>query len=136
MIHKVFETQRKAAGGQRVTFEINGETYEAAADAPGGALLTAASMEGASPLHQLEALGQFLDAVLFPESRERFEAALRSPDSSKNVTLEDAANIVTWLIQEVYVGRPTTQSSGLPNAASPDGMNLTPDAPLPDSTPS
>lgn len=137
MAHKTFETQRRALAGERVTFEIpagSGRIYEATPDCPGGALLNAASLDGASPRQQLVSLGAFLDSVLLPESRARFETALNSPDPLVNVTLAEMTEIVRWLIEEVYVGRPTTPASGLAQPESQAGPNSMPVAPLQDST--
>jgi hypothetical protein len=136
-MHKAFETQRRAHRGERVTFEIpagSSQVYEAAADAPGAALMDAARMSDGG-IAAITALGDFLDAVLLPESRERFDAALRSVDPNTQITLEDAAAVVGWLVSEVYAGRPTTPPPNSPVEPAVDGPTSTPAAPSPDLTP-
>jgi small nuclear ribonucleoprotein (snRNP)-like protein len=119
-----------------VTFTLNNVTYHATPDLPGHALLTAASLQGASPIQQMQSMGTFLDLCLLPESRELFEANMRSTDPSCNITLEDAAEVVKWLLEEVYVGRPTQAASGSRGAPSPDGSSTTDTASSTESTPS
>lgn len=133
--HKDFAVQRRANEGETVTFTLNGQTYSATPDLPGHALLTAASLQGASPIQQMQSMGTFLDLCLLPESRELFEANMKSSDPTCNITLEDAAEVVKWLLEEVYVGRPTQSASGSRGVPSPDGTSTTATASTEASTP-
>lgn len=135
MSFKAFQTQRRASDGEDVSFTINGMTFFATPDPPGGALLLAGSLEGKEPAQQMASVGVFLDAVLLEESRARFEKALYSSDPKANITLEEVADIVKWLMEDVYVGRPTTLSSATPSALSPDGTTSTAPVPEPELTP-
>lgn len=111
MPHKDFEADRRIDRGETVTFTLNGEGYEAAADAPGGAILDVAATATDDSLpdgRRAMAIGTFLDAVLLPESAERFADRFRDPTNP--ITLEQATELLTWLVEEVYVGRPTARS--------------------------
>lgn len=125
-MHKVFETQRRASSGERVTFEIpagSGQIYEAIPDAPGGVFLDTAKLQSGG-FSSIAAIGDFFETVLLPESRDRFEKALRSPDPTVMIGLDDAAEILRWLMSEVYIGRPTAPASSSPaEAVNPSSIS-------------
>jgi hypothetical protein len=132
MPHRDFDTHRRQAAGERVTFNIRNvdgsdDIFECASDAPGGVMMDVASIGEANRSDQVLAVGKLLDGVLMPESRVRFEKRFR--DATNPITLDDAIAIVQWLAQDVYGGRPTTPSSSLPGSASPTGQNSTVAAP-------
>jgi hypothetical protein len=130
-MHKDFQSARRAHTGEAITFTVNNQTYEAIPDAPAAALLDATALADGSSVEKMRAIGEFLDKVLLPESRERLERAMRSQDATWNVTLEDAIEVVRWLVSEVYVGRPTMRPStspGMPLPAGPSSMTAVPNA--------
>lgn len=126
---KVFQRQRRAANLEPVTFEIGGQTFTAVSDIPGGVYLDTAGLSKAKGAEQLQIIGGLFDQLLIPESLVRFEAAMRSPDPEVNITLEEASGILSWLIAEAYIGRPTTPASGSPVQESTTGQPSTDDSP-------
>jgi hypothetical protein len=126
MAHKDFTSARRAEQGESVTFTLNGESYEAAADAPGGALLDIAAQAGdetANDGARAMAIATFLDSVLLPDSAERFADRFRDPLNP--ITLEQAVEVLQWLVGEVYVGRPTATRSPSANGRSRTGRPST-----------
>jgi hypothetical protein len=139
MVHKAFATQRRAASGETVSFELpegSGRIYSATPDAPGGVLLVAASIDSETDTGaKLRMLGTILDQVLLPESRDRFEEAFNSPDPAINIGMTDVVEVIRWLISEVYVGKATAPASPSPATDSTSGPSSTGAAPLPVSSP-
>lgn len=92
-------------------FQIDNDTFYAAARLPGGAVLDLAGIivtaEDGSQTVRAGALMEFLDAVLLPDSAQRFADRLRSP--TEPIGLDEATGIVKWLVEEVYGLRPTVR---------------------------
>lgn len=108
------KAQDEAAGGEFkwLEFEVDGDTFQAAPFAPGGALLDAAAISVAqNKLERLTLIGKFLDGVLTEESAERFAKRMRSGDEP--IDLETAAQIVAKLMEH-YGGHPTVPPSPSP----------------------
>jgi hypothetical protein len=140
-IHKSFDSNRRGDRGETVTFDLNKTTYEAVPDAPGGNLLDVAAIASDTSKTDAErarAVAIFLDGVLTDESSAKFAAAFR--DKKDPITLPQALEVLQWLIEEVYVGRPTEPSSSSANGRSPNGQpstapSLGPASTQPDSQP-
>lgn len=123
---------------ERVLFRIDGDVFEAARTIPGKTLSRFAgrfaNIEQVPAEQQLDAIADALGMVLLPESNALFQKRL--DDLHNPISLEQASNVITWLLER-YGMRPTEPSSpssaGQPSPAS--GMSLTGAAPLPESTP-
>jgi len=140
-MHLVFETQRRGASGERTTFELppgSGQNFEVISDPPGGFLIDVAALGDPDlpPAKKLRLVGDGLDMVLVPESRERFEAAFRSNDPNLNITLQEAIQVLVKLVSEVYVGRPTEPAAASSGSPQQTGPFTTPNGQSPGSTPS
>ena len=127
-VNKVFESASRSSLGERVTFTMKGRDFEALPDAPGQAMLDAALASKLDEIGQIEATMTFLDEVLEPDSRQRFADALKA--SVDPITIQDAAELVGWLLTEVYGGgAPKAESSPSATGVSTTGGNST--APTP-----
>jgi hypothetical protein len=137
LAHREFNTHRRQASGERVTFNIpnadgTADVFDCAADPPGGVMLDVANISEGSRGEQVLAIGRLLDGVLLPDSRDRFEKRMRDPLNP--ITLDDAIDVVSWLAQEVYSGRPTVPSSPSAPSALSTGPRSTDDLPSTAST--
>lgn len=123
---------------ERVIFRIDGDMFEAASALPGKTLARFAGrfadIDKTPPEQQLDAIADALGMVLLPESAARF--AKRLDDLTNPISLEQASDVITWLLER-YGMRPTEPSS--PSSAgqpSPEpGTSLTGAAPQQASTP-
>lgn len=119
---------------ERVLFRIDGDVFEAASALPGKTLARFAGrfadIEKVPPEQQLDAMTDALSMVLLPDSAALF--AKRLDDLTNPISLEQASDVITWLL-ECYGMRPTEPSSpsqaGQPSPAP--GTSLTGAAPLP-----
>lgn len=109
-----------------ITFDVDGEVFEAAGAPPGGALLDVVNFATGTNLQRIKAIGDFLNAALVPESRERFLVRLRSTENP--ISLATAAQVMAWLLGK-YSGRPTVPSTSTPNGQHPVGASSTAGAP-------
>lgn len=107
---KAFTTAASRATGP-VEFTIDGEMYQAHPVMSGDAMLTMAKQAtGEGPVgDRIAAALSFLDVALLPESAERFAARFKDP--ANPISLGDATDVMRWLIEDVYVGRPTEPPS-------------------------
>jgi len=133
-MHKVFDTQRRAFTGEKITFEMppgSGQTYECLPDAPGAFLIDVASLSDPDLdlRERVRIMGHALEMVLPPESLTRFEAAFRSSDPNVNITLGEAMSVLVWLVSEVYVGRPTEPAATWSESPPPTGPPSTVNGP-------
>jgi len=123
---------------KRLTFRIDDDIFEAAPALPGktlGAFATRfADIEKVPVAQQLDVFAEALGLVLLPESNARFQKRLS--DLEQPIELEQASDVVAWLMEE-YGHRPTQPSSpsstGLPSPAS--GTSSTDAQPQPASIP-
>jgi len=121
-----------------ITFKLKGLTYEAVPEAPGGVLLTLASLPmGKDPeavLKRTMAVAEFLDRVLLHSSAEQFAENFNKP-GPHTISLEKALEVMTRLVQEKYGGgRPTEQQSPSPDGRSTTGTSSTATAATDEST--
>ncbi len=108
---------------KRLTFRIDDDVFEAASALPGktlGAFATRfTGIEKIPVAQQLDVFAEALSLVLLPESNARFQKRL--DDLTNPIELEQASDVVTWLMEE-YGHRPTQPSSpsstGQPSPAS------------------
>lgn len=108
---------------KRLVFRIDDDVFEAASALPGktlGAFATRfANIEKIPVAQQLDVFAEALGLVLLPESNARFQKRL--DDLNNPIELEQASDVVTWLMEE-YGHRPTQPSSpsstGQPSPAS------------------
>ncbi len=104
---KDFSRQRK-----RLQFRIDDDLFEAARALPGKTLARFAgrfSDVDKTPVDkQLEIFAEVLGMVLLPESNARFQKRL--DDLEQPIELEQASDVITWLLEE-YGLRPTEPSS-------------------------
>lgn len=115
---KDFTRKRK-----RLQFRIDDDIFEAATALPGKTLAAFAvrftDIEKVPVAQQLDVFAEALGMVLLPESNALFQKRL--DDLTQPIELEQASDVVTWLMGE-YGHRPTQPSSvssaGQPNPAS------------------
>lgn len=108
---------------KRLTFRIDDDVFEAATALPGKTLaafaVRFADIEKVPVAQQLDVFADALGMVLLPESNARFQKRL--DDLNNPIELEQASDVVTWLMEE-YGHRPTQPSSpsstGQPSPAS------------------
>jgi len=103
-------------GGEPVTFDLDGQTYECIALLPAGFgldILRYGSSKAA----------EFFDVIMLPASAERFAAAIRDPEHP--VPQETLDEVIRWLV-EVYTGRPTGPPSGSSNGGPTTAVPVTP----------
>ena len=108
---------------KRLRFRIDEDIFEAAPALPGKTLTAFATrfadIEKAAVDRQLDIFTDALSLVLLPESNARFQKRLE--DLERPIELEQASDVVTWLMGE-YGHRPTepssTSPSGPPSPAS------------------
>lgn len=105
--HRDFTGDLRAARGENVTFTVNGEQYDAIPDAPAGLFLDFSAVADGTPKEQVQVFLGFFDAVLLPDSRERFAKNMRNGENP--ITMPILNEVASWLM-EVYSGRPPEQS--------------------------
>jgi hypothetical protein len=123
---------------ERLVFRIDTDMFEAAAALPGKTLARFAGrfadIDKVPPEQQLNAITDALGMVLLPDSAALF--AKRLEDLTNPISLEQASDVITWLLER-YGMRPTEPSSpssaGQPSPVS--GTSLTGAALPPESTP-
>lgn len=102
----------------RLLFRIDDDLFEAAPALPGKTLGTFASrfsdIQKAPVAKQLDIFAEALGLVLLPESNARFQKRL--DDLEQPIELEQASDVITWLM-EAYGHRPTEPSS--PSSTGP-----------------
>ena len=97
---------------RQLQFRIDDDLFEAARALPGNTLARFAGrfadIEKTSVDKQLEIFAEVLGMVLLPESNARFQKRL--DDLEQPIELEQASDVITWLLEE-YGLRPTEPSS-------------------------
>lgn len=116
-----------------VPFQIDDDTFVAVSSAPAMAVLDVAAVNKATDMDKIRIILEFLDQVLLPDSAERFAERLRS--AAEPITIDQAASIAVWLMEEVYSPeRPTEALSPSQNGSESTGPNSTDGAPASEST--
>lgn len=87
-----------------LTFDLEGQTFEAHKAIPGAVLLDLVAHAGDEGGESAGAIVSFFEQALVPESHERFDALIKDPEAQ--IPLETLVEILTWLIEE-YTSRPT-----------------------------
>lgn len=119
---------------ENVPFVIDDDTFTAVGIAPAMAVLDVAAVNKAADMDKIRIILEFLDQVLLPDSAIRFAERLRS--STEPITIDQAASIAVWLMEEVYSPeRPTEAPSPSPNGSGSTGPSSTDGAPALASTP-
>lgn len=119
---------------ENVPFTLDEDTFIAVGVAPAMAILDVAAVNKAADMDKIRIILDFLDQVLLPESAIRFAERLRS--STEPITIDQAASIAVWLMEEVYApDRPTEALSPSPNGSESTGPSSTDGAPASESTP-
>lgn len=97
---------------ERITFRIDDDEFEAAPALPGRTLTEFAhrfsDVSKSTGAGQLDVLSEALELVLLPESSARFMK--RFSDLANPIELEQASDVVIWLLEQ-YGLRPTEPSS-------------------------
>ena len=112
-----------------VQFMLDGELFEAVPDIPAKAmadLAGKATQVGSTTdtTAQWAAIVDIMQSLLVPDSRARFDTRLSDP--ANPITLQQLIDLFTWLMGEVYGGRPTMPPSPSP-ATPPDGGTVSTD---------
>lgn len=115
-------------------FEIDGDVFVArpAADLPGGILLDLAATMTGDTSEQTLAMFSFLRLALEPESVALLEKRLRDPE--RPIPIPMVGEVATWLMEEVYSGRPTEPPAPSGNGRSSTGESSTDGVPPKGST--
>lgn len=101
---------------ERISFEIDGDEFEAAEAIPADELaraittLNSTNPETASATAQMDAFKSFMETCLFPESYERF--AYRLGNKANPIDIDQVNAISEWLVEQ-YGLRPTRPPAGL-----------------------
>lgn len=107
-------------------FRIDGVVYECAPILPAGAtrdLARLAKLHGTdNVIGMVEVLGDFMDAVMYPDSALEFATHMRDPVNP--IDDEQISQIVVWLIRE-YGGRPTSPPLSSSDGRIPTGSTST-----------
>lgn len=108
-----------------ITFKINGDTFKAVGDAPGGSIIDLASVVSEEdPIQKLQAIMEFFDMALMPESAELFADRLRDP--SRPITFLQAVSVFEYLV-EAYTDnvRPTKAQPSSAGGSGPTSQTST-----------
>lgn len=82
-----------------IQFKIDDDIFEAVGDAPGGSIVDlAAVVNEPDPVLKLQAIMEFFDMALLPDSAELFANRLRDPSSP--ITFPQAVSVFEHLIGE------------------------------------
>lgn len=113
-------------------FRLGDHVYTAAPAMPAGLLRKFTQAAKESEEVQLDRFMEILDAVMLPESAERFAARMNDP--ADPITIDDLRNVLEWLMEE-YTGRPTVPPSTSASPQSESGTTSTDGLPPPASIP-
>ncbi len=119
-------------------FTIDGDVFECAGSLPAGGTRVLANLvavqssdDEGKAIAGLQALGDFLDVVMLPESAKLF--AERMKDPVRPITDEQIGDITDYLM-ESYGRRPTVPSTPSPDGRLSTGQISTDGVPAPEST--
>lgn len=122
-----------------VTFLVDDDKFFAAGTVPAElmkGLIAEAEALGAAKTFETRyaSIRTIAETVLLPDSLELFRARLADIDNP--IDFDALADIATWLVSEVYSGRPTPSPSPSGTSGSSDGTSSTDGPPPEESTPS
>ena len=106
-----------AETGDPLSFRLGGTTFTCLPEIPAGPMLKLARHADSIDADALRLFGEFLLAVVIPEQRDEFEAAL------DRVGLPTLLSVVQWLIEEA-IGRPLPSASSSEPPPLEDGLPL------------
>lgn len=93
-----------------IEFSIDGDVFHASPVCPAGTLVDITSVVNAeSQGEQLNAVMDFLDQVLVPDSAELFAERLRSAERA--ISIQQATEVFQFLLESYNKGFPTTEPS-------------------------
>lgn len=119
--HRTFSSKPKVQ--TPVTFELDGETFEAKAAIPGAKLLDfIADADSDDGGRASQALIDFMESCIVKNDRERFVALIR--DEERIIEIETLAEICEWLVGE-YAARPTESPTARFDGQSTSGTGST-----------
>jgi len=119
--HRTFSSKPKVQ--TPVTFELDGEDFEARAAIPGAKLLDfIADADSDDGGRASQALIDFMESVIIKDHQERFRALIR--DEDRPIEIELLAEICEWLVGE-YASRPTESPSARFDTPSATGLGST-----------
>jgi hypothetical protein len=105
---KDFGSPENSEGLESFKFKLYNEEFQCKPKMQGKTLLKFASASSSDDSGESsKAITDFFDAVLLPESKERFNALLE--DEYKIVSVETLGEILGWIV-EAYSARPTQES--------------------------
>ena len=107
--HRTFTPKARAASLEPVTFDLFGQIFKAVPQIQGIVLMELVEATEDGEKASVGALLQFLKSTLIDGDFERLNDLLHSNDPSKIVSIEDIADIVSFLVGE-YTSRPTEAS--------------------------
>lgn len=109
----VVDFQTRGAVEAPKPFRVDGELYLCAPALPGHIMENVSEYAEAQGQRRMKLIGEFLEAVLLPESAARYAERMRS--AVEPITIEEAAAHVMHLLREVYgVTRPSATPSSSP----------------------
>lgn len=86
-----------------LTFDLEGQTFEARPAIPGAVLLDLVAVAGDEGAAGAGSIISFFEKALVPESYERFDVLIKDPEVL--IGIETLVEILSWLIEE-YTSRP------------------------------
>lgn len=117
-----------------ISFKVDGDEFVAVGTPSAMAILDIAAVNKADNMEKIRIVLEFLDQVLVGDSAVRFAERLRS--NTEPITIDQAASISVWLMEEVYAPeRPTEAPSPSQNGSGSTGPSSTDGAPAMASTP-
>jgi hypothetical protein len=110
---KDFTTVRKPD----LEFTIDEDVFYAVGDVPGGTVLDLAALaDGTEGANKINAINEFLDNVLMPDSAELFAERLRDP--SNPISFQQTISVFEWLLEEYMGGEEAERPTQGPSSSS------------------
>ena len=106
--HRSFSSKSREHDAVPLTFDLEGEEFEAHPQIPGAVLLDFVAAAGEDGTGTATAIYPFFEAALLPESNERFVKIIRDPEVL--VDLETLVEIAAYLVEEYSDSRPSKAS--------------------------
>jgi hypothetical protein len=123
-VHKNFNVSSRANSDEPITFSMKGRDFKVKRAVPGGWLLDVIAAPDTTT--QVRSFIDFLDKIMDRDSAHVFAEAMH--DEENPIELADIIDLANWLIEDVYTGFPTKQSSTSDNGSSSPGQTSTVDA--------
>lgn len=105
--HRSFSAKKKADRGP-VTFDLEGQTFEAHKEIPGAVLLDFMATAGEDGTGTAAAIFPFFEEALLEDDYARFNTLIHDKDIS--IDMETLVEIVGYLVEEYADSRPTSAS--------------------------